>query len=124
VTSDRSAMTNVHSLTLVATGVTECVKTAVGAALCRDGNLNVVIRGVNPLLQSSISQSTVLFIPWKPQPKGCPLRCNGDSSRRDRLRPVHNGSAFLTVVDDTEVVPPMRLGIRKIVADVLDPDRY
>jgi hypothetical protein len=33
--------------------------------------------------------------------------------RRDRLRPVHNGSAFLTVVDDTEVVPPMRLGFGK-----------
>ena len=25
-------------------------------------------------------------------------------------RPVHNGSVFLTVVDDTEVVPPVRFG--------------
>ena len=33
----------------------------------------------------------------------------GGNSRpcgRDRLRPVQNGSAFLTIVDDTEVVPP------------------
>ena len=28
------------------------------------------------------------------------------TTRRDRLRPVHNGSCFLTMVDDTEVVPP------------------
>ena len=35
---------------------------------------------------------------------------NGDRSRRDRLRPVHHGSAFLTVVDDTEVVPPICFG--------------